>query len=68
MIKTIDIGFKKVDKILHVADIHIRNYQRHKEYREVFKHLYKAAKELPVNSLIYVPVMLCIIKQIYHQS
>ena len=54
MIKTIDIGFKKVDKILHVADIHIRNYQRHKEYREVFKHLYKAAKELPVNSLIYV--------------
>ena len=54
MIQTIDVGFEKIDKILHVADIHIRNYQRHKEYREVFKHLYKAAKELPVNSLIYV--------------
>ena len=54
MINTIDIGFDKVDKILHVADIHIRNYQRHKEYREVFKHLYKAAKELPENSIIYV--------------
>jgi len=54
MIQTIDVGFEKIDKILHVADIHIRNYQRHKEYREVFKHLYKAAKELPTNSLIYV--------------
>ena len=54
MIQTIDVGFNKVDKILHVADVHIRNYQRHKEYREVFKHLYKAAKELPQNSIIYV--------------
>jgi len=54
MIQTINTGFQKVDKILHVADIHIRNYQRHKEYREVFKHLYKAAKALPTNSLIYV--------------
>ena len=54
MIQTIDVGFNTVDKILHVADIHIRNYQRHKEYREVFKHLYKAAKELPENSIIYI--------------
>ena len=44
MIQTIDVGFNTVDKILHVADIHIRNYQRHKEYREVFKHLYKELK------------------------
>ncbi len=54
MIQTVDVGISQVDKILHVADIHIRNYQRHREYREVFKHLYKAAKELPENSLIYV--------------
>ena len=54
MIQHIDVGFDKVEKILHVADVHIRNYQRHKEYREVFKQLYTAAKELPKNSLIYV--------------
>ena len=54
MIKTIDVGFTKLNKILHVADIHIRNYQRHKEYREVFKKLYKSAKELPTDSIIYV--------------
>ena len=54
MIQKIDIGFDKIDKILHVADVHIRNYQRHKEYREVFKKLYTAAKELPENSLIYI--------------
>lgn len=53
MIK-IDVGFDKLEKVLHVADIHIRNYQRHKEYKEVFKKLYSAAKELPTNSIIYV--------------
>ena len=53
MIK-IDVGFDKLEKVLHVADIHIRNYQRHKEYREVFKRLYSAARELPTNSIIYV--------------
>jgi len=50
----IDVGFDKVEKILHVADIHIRNFKRHKEYRQVFKKLYKNARQLPKNSLIYV--------------
>ena len=50
----IDIGLDKVDKILHVADIHIRNFKRHKEYRQVFRKLYKDAKQLPKDSLIYV--------------
>ncbi len=54
MVKNINLKFEKVEKILHVADIHIRNYQRHKEYREVFKHLYEAARKLPENSLIYI--------------
>ena len=50
----INLGFKNVEKILHVADIHIRNYKRHKEYRQVFRKLYKAAKALPENSIIYL--------------
>ncbi len=53
-IKNIDVGFEKIDKILHIADIHIRNYQRHKEYREIFKELYKGVDNLPENSIIYV--------------
>ena len=50
----VNVNFDNVDKILHIADVHIRNYQRHKEYRAVFKELYKAAKALPDNSLIYI--------------
>jgi len=50
----IDVGFNTVEKVLHVADVHIRNYKRHKEYRQVFRKLYKEAKLLPKNSLIYL--------------
>ena len=52
--KTIDVGFETIDKILHVADIHIRNYKRHKEYREVFKQLYVEVDKLPPNAIVYV--------------
>ena len=50
----INVGFDKLEKILHIADIHIRNYQRHKEYRHVFRRLYKAVSELPENAIVYV--------------
>ena len=30
-----------INKIYHLADLHIRNLQRHKEYREVFKKFLK---------------------------
>jgi DNA repair exonuclease SbcCD ATPase subunit len=51
----IDVGFEKVEYIAHIADIHIRNLKRHKEYKQVFKKLYKDLKNnLPPNSLIYL--------------
>ena len=50
----INVGFAKLEKILHIADIHIRNYQRHKEYRSIFKELYKAVDNLPENSIVYI--------------
>jgi DNA repair exonuclease SbcCD ATPase subunit len=50
----IDVGFDKLEKVLHIADIHIRNYQRHKEYRKVFRQLYKEVDRLPENSIVYV--------------
>ena len=39
--KVIDIGFDSITKIAHIADIHIRNVKRHKEYKKVFAKLYK---------------------------
>ena len=30
-----------IKKIYHIADVHIRNLKRHKEYREVFSRLYE---------------------------
>jgi DNA repair exonuclease SbcCD ATPase subunit/DNA repair exonuclease SbcCD nuclease subunit len=39
-VKKINIGIEKVGKIYHIADVHIRNLKRHKEYRDVFSHLY----------------------------
>ena len=33
--RTIDIGIDKIDKIYHIADVHVRNVKRHKEYQFV---------------------------------
>ena len=39
-LKKINIGVEKVNKIYHIADVHIRNLKRHSEYRDVFSQLY----------------------------
>lgn len=44
----------KVDKIFHIADIHIRNLKRHKEYRKVFSNLYKEIKNRKTNNSLIV--------------
>lgn len=54
MINQIQSSLEKVDFILHIADIHIRNWKRHKEYKEVFNRLYHVVDNLPPNSLITV--------------
>jgi len=53
--RTIDIGIKEIDKIYHIADVHVRNVKRHKEYEQVFNRLYKyIRKTYTSNSIIYV--------------
>ena len=53
--RTIDIGIEKIDKIYHIADVHVRNVKRHKEYELVFKRLYSYIKKTKTqNSVIYV--------------
>ena len=54
-IKYIDIGVEKIDKIYHIADVHIRNLKRHKEYREVFSQLYGyILSTMGKNDVIYI--------------
>lgn len=51
----IDIGLQKIDKIFHLADIHIRSLKRHTEYRQVFDRTYESIKsQLTPNSVIYL--------------
>ena len=51
----IDIGLDSIDKIYHIADVHVRNVKRHKEYQIVFKRLYSYIKKTKTpNSIIYV--------------
>jgi hypothetical protein len=53
--QTIDIGIDKIEKIFHIADVHVRNVNRHKEYSEVFKKLYTyIRKNKTPNSIVYV--------------
>ena len=40
-------------KFAHIADTHIRNLKYHKEYREVFKHLYKKLKQEKIDYIIH---------------
>lgn len=49
------VGIDYVDRIHHVADVHIRNYKRHSEYKRVFKRLYGSIEQNNTeNSLIVV--------------
>jgi DNA repair exonuclease SbcCD ATPase subunit/DNA repair exonuclease SbcCD nuclease subunit len=54
MINKIKTELGRVDKILHIADIHIRNWKRHTEYKKVFEKLLKAVDALPPNSIVTV--------------
>ena len=53
--RNIDIGLDSIDKIYHIADVHVRNVKRHKEYELVFKRLYAYIRKTKTpNSVIYV--------------
>lgn len=54
MVTKIECGLMTVDYIIHVADIHIRNWKRHGEYREVFEQLYNLVSKAPTNTIVTV--------------
>ena len=44
-----------INKIYHIADVHVRNVKRHKEYRQVFRRLYSYIKKTKSdNDVIYI--------------
>ena len=53
--KKFDINIDRIDRIYHIADVHIRNVKRHNEYRTVFDRLYKYIDTTKTkNSIIYI--------------
>lgn len=46
-----------VSKVIHIADVHIRNYKRHDEYESVFQNVYNYCREVvsdDPNTVIYL--------------
>lgn len=54
MINKIKAKIENVDYILHIADIHLRNWKRHKEFKNIFKQLFEEIDKLPSNSIVTV--------------
>lgn len=50
----IECSLDSINKVAHIADIHIRPYRRHKEYNAVFKRLYKSLRDNKVELIILV--------------
>ena len=41
-----------ITQIIHISDIHIRNYRYHYEYEQVFEQLYAKLKELKPDIIV----------------
>ena len=56
MTTTIQTSLVHVKKIIHIADVHVRLYKRHDEYRNVFKNLYDLldARDLSETAIVVV--------------
>lgn len=55
MIEKIDIGIDKINKIYHIADVHIRNLKRHQEYKTVFQRTVESIKSsIEENDIIFL--------------
>ena len=52
---------EKIDKIIHLSDIHVRNFKRHEEFRKVFSRLKSYVK-----SVVTKETLICITGDIVH--
>lgn len=54
MINKLNCKVERVEKILHIADIHLRNWKRHREFKDVFEKLFLAVDQLPEESIVTI--------------
>jgi len=54
MINKIKTKLQTVDYIFHIADVHLRNWKRHKEFKEVFDKMFTALDQCPPNTIVTV--------------
>lgn len=54
MITRIPVPFTKLRRIIHVADVHIRLYKRHQEFRECFDRLYSDLRATDLTDTVIV--------------
>ena len=54
MINKIKSDIQVVDHIFHIADIHLRNWKRHKEFKEVFDKMFAELDQCPPNTIVTV--------------
>ena len=50
----LEIGFDTVEKMVHIADVHIRLVKRHDEYRESFERVYEYVKTTPEKTIALI--------------
>ena len=48
------MDIKRIDKIFHISDIHIRTLKRHTEYRQVFQNLFETIKSRATENSVAV--------------
>jgi DNA repair exonuclease SbcCD ATPase subunit/DNA repair exonuclease SbcCD nuclease subunit len=54
MINKIQSQIDTVDHIFHIADIHLRNWKRHGEFKEVFDKMFAEIDKCPPNTIVTV--------------
>jgi DNA repair exonuclease SbcCD ATPase subunit/DNA repair exonuclease SbcCD nuclease subunit len=50
----LNIGFDIVEKMVHIADVHVRLVKRHEEYREAFSKVYEYVKKTPEKTIVLI--------------
>ena len=50
----LSIDFDIVEKMVHIADVHVRLVKRHEEYREAFAKVYEYVKKTPEKTIVLI--------------
>lgn len=54
MINKIKAKIQNVDYIFHIADVHLRNWKRHREFKEIFDKMFLALDQCSPNTIVTV--------------